>query len=54
MQTISAILFIIGSCLLVFFLFLIFTNLSLLTLVLAMVPVVIFGFYLNHDVRKMV
>lgn len=54
MYTISAIMFILGACLSVFFLFLCFSTISFLTLLISMVPILVFGFFLNYNVRKMV
>ena len=54
MQSLSAILFILGAAFLVFFAFLVFSDISFYKLLLAMIPIIIFGYYLNYDVRKMV
>ncbi len=54
MYTVSAIMFILGACLAVFFLFLCFSTISFLTLLISMVPILVFGFFLNYNVRKMV
>lgn len=42
------------SCLIVFLLFLIFSDLTFFWLLLILIPVMIYGFYLNHDIRKVV
>ena len=54
MYTISAIMFIVGACLIVLFLFLCFSDISFLRLLITLVPVLVFGFFLNYNVRKMV
>jgi len=45
---------IIASTLVVFHLFLIFSKIKFMWLLLLLVPVIIFGFYLNYDIRTMV
>lgn len=45
---------IVAAAMIVFQLFLIFSSISFMWLLLLLVPVVIFGFYLNYDVRTMV
>lgn len=54
MQTMSAILFILGSSSVVYQIFIIFTDTDLVFLTLVMIMVVVFGFYLNYDIRRMV
>lgn len=54
MYTLSAIMFILGACLLVFFFFLCFSDISFIRLLITMVPVLVFGFFLSYNVRKMV
>lgn len=45
---------IIAAAMIVFQVFLIFSSMSFMWLLLIMLPVVIFGFYLNYDLRTMV
>ena len=47
-------LIVIFSCLIVFQLFLIFTKIPFYWLLLIMIPIMIYGFYLNYDLRRMV
>ena len=47
-------LVVVGSALIVFLIFLIFSKMDFMMMILLLVPVIIFGFYLNYDVRKMV
>lgn len=54
MQALSAILFILAAAFAVFFLFLVFSDIAFYKLLITMVPVIIFGYYLNYDIRKMV
>lgn len=54
MYTISALMFILGACLVVLFLFVSFTDISFIRLVITMVPVLVYGFFLNYNVRRMV
>ena len=54
MYTISAVMFILGACLVVLFLFVAFTDISFIRLVITMVPVLVYGFFLNYNVRRMV
>jgi len=54
MQTLSAILFILAGTILVFQCFIIFTDIDLVYLTLVMIGVVVYGFYLNYDIRRMV
>lgn len=54
MYTISAIMFILGACLVVLFLFIAFTDVSFVRLIITMVPVLVYGFFLNYNVRRMV
>ena len=42
------------SCMIVFIVFLIFTALSFIGLLLVLLAMLVFGFYLNYDVRRMV
>ena len=43
-----------AAVLVVFYLFLIFSKITFMWLLLLMIPVIIFGFYLNYDLRTMV
>ena len=54
MQSLSSILIVLTACLFVFLGFLIFSQISFVYLLLIMIPVILFGFYLNYDIRKMV
>lgn len=54
LQSLTAILFIIGAALLVVIIFTIFTNFSFLGMIFCALACVVFGFYLNYDIRKMV
>lgn len=54
MNTITALVVIIAAAFFIFFGFLVFSKLSFLKLLLGMVPLIVFGFYLNYDIRKMV
>lgn len=42
------------SCLIIFVIFLIFTEIWFLWLVIVMIGTMVIGFYLNYDVRRMV
>ena len=53
-NTLISIMVVLVSCLLVFTVFLIFTEISFLGLLIVLLAVLVFGFYLNYDVRKMV
>ena len=53
-NTLISIMVVMISCMLVFVVFLIFTEISFLGLLLCLLAVLVFGFYLNYDVRKMV
>jgi len=54
MYTISAILTVLGAGLAVLFLFVVFTNISFVRLLITMVPVLVFGFFLSYNIRRMV
>ena len=54
MNTMISILVIVASTLVVFTAFLIFSEIRFLGLLLVLLAVIIYGFYLNYDVRKMV
>ena len=54
MNTLMSMMVVMISCLLVFVVFLIFTDIRFVGLLLVLVVVLIYGFYLNYDVRKMV
>jgi FtsH-binding integral membrane protein len=54
MNTMISILVIVASTLVVFIAFLIFSEIRFLGLLLVLLAVIIYGFYLNYDVRKMV
>ena len=54
LQSLSAMLFIILAALLVMVLFIVFTNISFLGMIFCTLGAIIFGFYLNYDIRKMV
>lgn len=54
MYTISAILTVLGAGLAVLFLFIIFTRISFTRLLITMVPVLVFGFFLSYNIRRMV
>ena len=54
MNTMISILVIVASTLVVFMAFLIFSEIRFLGLLLVLLGVIIYGFYLNYDVRKMV
>ena len=54
MNTMISILVIVASTLIVFIAFLIFSEIRFLGLLLVLLAVIIYGFYLNYDVRKMV
>ena len=53
-NTLVSILVVAASCLLIFLVFLIFTQIKFIGLLLVLLGVLVFGFYLNYDVRKMV
>ena len=53
-NTLVSLLVVTSSCLLIFLDFLIFTDIKFLWLLLVLLGVLVFGFYLNYDVRKMV
>lgn len=53
-NTLVSILVVTSSSLLIFLTFLIFTQIRFLWLLLVLLGVLVFGFYLNYDVRKMV
>lgn len=54
LQSLTAILFIIGAGLLVVIIFTIFTDVSFLGMIFCALACIVFGFYLNYDIRKMV
>ena len=54
MNTITALVVIVAAAFFIFFGFLVFSKLSFLKLLLGMIPLIVFGFYLNYDIRKMV
>lgn len=54
LQSLASLLIVVFSCLLVFLLFLIFTKIPFYWLLLILIPVMIYGFYLNYDLRRMV
>lgn len=54
MSSMIAMVVVLFSCLLVFLVFLIFTSVSFIGLSLVLLVILIFGFYLHYDVRKMV
>ena len=54
MYTISAILWILGACLIVLYGFITFSEVTFLRLLITMVPVLVFGFYLSYNIRRMV
>jgi len=54
MYTVSAIIFILGACLLIYFIFLCFSDISFIRLLISMVPILVYGFFLNYNIRKMV
>lgn len=53
-NTLFSIMVVAISCLLIFICFLIFTEVNFVGLLLVLLAVLVFGFYLNYDVRKMV
>lgn len=54
MDSMTSILLTVGVSMFVLFGFSIFSKINFIKLILSMVPVVIFGYYLNYDVRMMV
>ena len=54
MYTISAIMFILAASLIVFFIFVCFTDTSFIRLIITLIPPLVLGFFLNFNVRKMV
>ena len=54
MYTISAILWILGACLITLYGFITFSEVSFLRLLITTVPVLVFGFYLSYNIRRMV
>jgi FtsH-binding integral membrane protein len=54
MQTLSAIVFILGCTLIILQSFIIWTTVDIVYIGLVYVPIIIFGFYLNYDIRRMV
>ena len=53
-NTLISIMIVTASCLMIFIVFLIFTEIKFIGLLLVLLGVLVFGFYLNYDVRKMV
>lgn len=53
-NTLISIMVVMGSALLIFIVFLIFTEIKFIGLLLVLLGVLVFGFYLNYDVRRMV
>jgi len=53
-NTLVSIMVVTASTLLIFIVFLIFTEIKFIGLLLVLLAVLVFGFYLNYDVRKMV
>lgn len=54
MQTLSAIVFILGCTLVILQSFIIWTTVDIVYIGLVYVSIIIFGFYLNYDIRRMV
>ena len=54
MSTLFSLMVVSASCMLVFVGFLIFSDVNFIGLLLVLLAVLVFGFYLNYDVRKMV
>lgn len=54
MQSLASIIIVLASSLTVFLLFLIFDDIPFFWLLLVLVAVMVFGFFLNYDVRTMV
>lgn len=54
METLFNLIIVCSSCLLIFIVFLIFSEIGFLGLLLVMIAVMVIGFYLNYDVRRMV
>lgn len=54
MYTISAFLWILAAVLTMLYFFVVFTETSFVRLLITMVPVLVFGFYLSYNLRKMV
>ncbi len=54
MSTLFSLMVVSAACLLVFVAFLIFSEVNFIGLLLVLLAVLVFGFYLNYDVRRMV
>jgi len=54
MNTLFSLMVVAVSCLIVFVVFLIFSEVNFIGLLLVLLGILVFGFYLNYDVRKMV
>ena len=54
MSTLFSLMVVSAACLLVFVAFLIFSDVEFIGLLLVLLAVLVFGFYLNYDVRRMV
>jgi FtsH-binding integral membrane protein len=54
MSTMIAMMVVLFSCLIIFLIFLIFTSISFIGLTLVLLVVLVFGFYLHYDVRKVI
>lgn len=53
-NTLISIMVVTTSCLMIFIVFLIFSEIKFIGLLLVLFGILVFGFYLNYDVRKMV
>jgi FtsH-binding integral membrane protein len=54
LQSLASFIIVLVASAIVFLLFLIFTKIKFFWLLLILIPVMIFGFYLNYDIRRMV
>ena len=54
MNTLFSLMVVAVSCMIIFIVFLIFTDVNFLGLLLVLLAMLVFGFYLNYDVRRMV
>lgn len=54
MNTLFSLMIVAVSCMLVFIIFLIFSEINFIGLLLVLLAVLVFGFYMNYDVRRMV
>lgn len=52
--SLSAFLWIVSACCFVFFIFLCFSDISVIRLVICTVPTIVYGYFLSYNVRKMV